>query len=513
MIYSRLYKITSVFKAYQLGELIPPHRWSRWMKLVIASLFWIRKRAKGKTPGERLRLALQDLGPIWVKFGQMLSTRHDFLPSAVAGELAQLQDRVDPFDGTVAIRLIEHALGHSIDSYFDDFELTPLASASIAQVHAARLKESQASVIIKVLRPAILDTIKADIAVMYCIADKLPKWFPDTRRLRTREVVRDYENTILNELDLLQEAENARRLRDNFIDSNLLYVPYVYRDLCRKTVLVEERVYGIPIARLEKLVQANVNLKVLAEKGVETFFIQVFRDNFFHADMHPGNIFVDISNPDDPRYIGIDCAIVGELTQSDQRYLAENFIAFFNRDYRKIAQLYIDSGWVSEDTTLTEFEVAMREVCEPIFAKPLGEISFAHVLFNLFHVARKFNMEVQPQLVLLEKTLFYIEGLGRQLYPQLDLWKTAKPFLEKWHADQMDIKAVLRRSLQSLPSWRELLPELPAKILAQERESRSLKTKMDHLKRQLRHQQQREKKQFYLMLGLIMIILGLLIRF
>ena len=299
-------------------------------------------------------------------------------------------------------------------------------------------------------------------------------------------------------------------MRSNFINSEILYIPYVYPEFSRETLLVEERVWGIPISDMEQLRQHNVDFKLLAERGVQAFFTQVFRDNFFHADMHPGNIFVDVTNPQDPRYIGIDCAVVGELTKEDQRYLAKNFMAFFNRDYRKIAELYIDSGWVAEDTDIDAFEAAMHDVCEPVFAKPLGEISFAQVLFSLFHVARQFNMQVQPQLILLEKTLFYIEGLGRQLYPQLDLWVTAKPFLESWYKEQTSIKYMVKQVVNNGPAWVELLPELPNRINQQERANRLLKSKLDQLSLQLYTSQKKQRNQFYLLIGTVVIIAVLL---
>ncbi|WP_392566579.1 ubiquinone biosynthesis regulatory protein kinase UbiB [Utexia brackfieldae] len=511
MKYTRIYKILAVMRAYRLSELLPHHRLSFWLKVVIASLFWVKNRAKGQLPEERLRLALQALGPIWIKLGQMLSTRRDLLPADIANQLALLQDKVAPFEGKLAIEMIEDALGQPISEHFDEFDIIPLASASIAQVHTATMKGSRIPVVIKVLRPNLFPTIQADLSLMYFVADKLPNWIQDGERLKARDIVRDYENTILKELNLQQEADNTLRLRANFIDSDILYIPYVYRDLCRKNILVEERIYGIPIANIDALKRANVNLKLLAERGVEAFFTQVFRDNFFHADMHPGNIFVDIRQPHDPRYIGIDCAIVGELTQDDQYYLAENFIAFFNRDYHKIAQLYIESGWVSEETDIYEFEQAMRQVCDPIFAKPLGEISFAQVLFNLFSVARQFNMEVQPQLILLEKTLFYIEGLGRQLYPELDLWKTAKPFLEAWYAEKISVKSVAKQIVETLPAMTKLFPQLPAKIKQQERANRRLKSKLDHLSSQLYTLQKRQRRQFCLFSGVVITVALLLI--
>lgn len=505
MKYSRLYNIITIFKAYQLGELLPKHNLSSKFKFALALMFWVRKKAKNNDIGERLRLALQELGPVWVKFGQMLSTRRDLLPDNVAVQLAKLQDQVPPFEGELAKHIIEKALDAPIEHYFDDFNLTPLASASIAQVHTATLKETAAQVVIKVLRPDIMPMIQADIELMYWFAKQVEKNVPNGKRLRAGEVVKDYETTILKELNLQQEAENTRRLRDNFINSDMLYIPYVYRELCRKNVMVEERIAGIPIGDTAQLVAKNVNVKLLAERGVKVFFTQVFRDNFFHADMHPGNIFIDATDPVNPRYIGIDCAIMGELSLEDQRFLAQNFIAFFNRDYQKIAELYISSNWVDEDTDRFALEAAMREVCEPIFAKPLGEISFAQVLFNLFKVARQFNMVIQPQLVLLEKTLFYIEGLGRQLYPQLDLWSTAKPFLESWYQEQMSVKHIAKQFMNTLPLWQEVLPALPAKIKQYEREHQHLNRHIVELTEQLKRSQQKQNQFCYLTIGLIVL--------
>lgn len=505
MKFSRIYKIIAVFRAYQLGELLPKHRVTGWLKIVAACFFWVGYKAKNKDIGERLRLALQELGPIWIKLGQMLSTRRDLLPPNIANQLMLLQDQVAPFDGQIAQSLIEKALGQPLSEHFYDFDVTPLASASIAQVHTARLNSSNAEIIIKVLRPNILPVIQDDLKLMYFVAENISKWIKNGEYLRAQDIVRDYERTILNELDLLQEAENTQRLRENFLDSDVLYIPYVYFPLCRKNILVEERIFGVPISDITTLKQHNVDLKLLAERGVQAFFTQVFRDNFFHADMHPGNIFVDISEPSDPRYIGIDCSIVGELTQDDQYYLAENFMAFFNRDYRKIAELYIHSGWVPVDTDVHEFEAAMQEICEPIFAKPLGEMSFAQVLFNLFKVARQFNMQVQPQLVLLEKTLFYIEGLGRQLYPQLDLWVTAKPFLESWYEERISIKHFAKQMIDNMPAWRKLLPELPNRIEQQARENRLLKLELDQLSQQMYTVQQKQRNRFCLLLGVVAI--------
>ncbi len=409
--------------------------------------------------GTRIRMALEDLGPIFIKFGQILSTRRDLLPDDIADELARLQDRVPPFPDEVARHLIETSLGQPIEAVFDAFESTPFASASIAQVHGARLKDGR-EVVVKVLRPGILPVIRRDIGLMYTVARRVERYWSAGRQLRPVEVVREFEKTILDELDLMREAANASQLRRNFLDSPLLYVPEVYWDWCRRDVLVMERIHGIPISQIDALRAAGIDLKTLAEQGVEIFFTQVFRDSFFHADMHPGNIFVSPEG----QYIAVDFGIMGVLSATDQRYLAENFLAFFNRDYRRVAQLHIDSGWVAKDTRVDEFEAAIRTVCEPIFDKPLAEISFGQVLLRLFQTARRFNMEVQPQLVLLQKTLLNIEGLGRQLYPQLDLWTTAKPFLERWMRQQLGPGAFWRHIRENAPLWSERLPALPNKL-------------------------------------------------
>lgn len=505
MTFFRLYKILTVFRAYRLNELLPVHRSSRWFQFLLACLFWVRPKDKHLEIGERLNHALQELGPVWIKFGQMVSTRRDVLPQHIANALAKLQDQVTPFDGQLAKQIIESALDHPIDDYFSDFDESPLASASIAQVHTAVLKRSQAEIVIKVLRPNILPVIQADIALMYWVAKQLTKRIKSGKKLRAIEIVHDYEQTLLKELDLQQEAYNTTKLRANFINSDILYIPYVYQDLCRKNIIVEERIKGVPIADVEQLKQNNVNMKLLAERGVQAFFTQVFRDNFFHADMHPGNIFVDITDPQSPRYVGIDCAIVGVLSDDDQRYLAENFLAFFNRDYRKIAETYILSGWVPESTNVTALEMAMRNVCEPAFAKPLVEISFSQILFDLFQVARQFEMDIQPQLTLLEKTLFYIEGIGRQLYPELDLWQTAKPFLEKWYEDKYGAKKFLQQIWASFPIWRTVLPELPGKLTDYDRSTKRITNQLKQLTEELQHNKQRQRYLLSL-LGLVSVI-------
>ncbi|HHL2561522.1 TPA: ubiquinone biosynthesis regulatory protein kinase UbiB [Yersinia enterocolitica] len=494
----RLYLIIRVFLSYGLDELIPNIRLTLPLRVGRHLFFWLPNRHKDKPLGERLRLALQELGPVWIKFGQMMSTRRDLFPPAIADQLALLQDRVAPFDGALARKHIEIAMGGPLETWFDDFEQEALASASIAQVHTARLKENGQEVVLKVIRPDILPIIKADVRLMYRLAGWVPKLLPDGRRLRPREVVREYEKTLLDELNLLREAANAIQLRRNFENSPMLYIPEVYSDYCRESVLVMERIYGIPVSDIAALEDQGTNMKLLAERGVQVFFTQVFRDSFFHADMHPGNIFVSYEHPHDPLYIGIDCGIVGSLNKADKRYLAENFIAFFNRDYRRVAELHVDSGWVPRDTNVEDFEFAIRTVCEPIFEKPLAEISFGHVLLNLFNTARRFNMEVQPQLVLLQKTLLYVEGLGRQLYPQLDLWTTAKPFLESWLRDQVGLPAVIRALKEKAPFWAEKFPELPELVYDSLQQHKLLQQSVDKLTTQMQGQQQRQGQSRYL---------------
>ncbi|MDE1475867.1 ubiquinone biosynthesis regulatory protein kinase UbiB [Xenorhabdus bovienii] len=504
----RLYFIVRVFLSYGLDELIPNIRLTWPLRFGRYFLFWLPNRHKDKPLGERLRLALQELGPVWIKFGQMLSTRRDLFPPAIADQLSMLQDRVVSFDGAVARKSIETALGGPLETWFDDFDAQPLASASIAQVHTARLKENGKEVVLKVIRPDILPVIKADVRLMYRMAHLVPL-LPDGYRLRPREVVREYEKTLLDELNLLREAANAIQLRRNFEDSSMLYVPEIYPDYCRENVLVMERIYGIPVSDIATLEARNTDMKLLAERGVQVFFTQVFRDSFFHADMHPGNIFVSYERPEDPTYIGIDYGIVGSLNKDDKRYLAENFIAFFNRDYRRVAELHVDSGWVPADINVEDFEFAIRTVCEPIFEKPLAEISFGHVLLNLFNTARRFNMAVQPQLVLLQKTLLYIEGLGRQLYPQLDLWKTAKPFLEDWLHDQVGIPAIVRAFKEKAPYWAEKLPEFPELVYGALQQHKRLQTSIDQISQQLQKQQVSQKKSLYLLgIGATLFICG-----
>ncbi|NAW87675.1 ubiquinone biosynthesis regulatory protein kinase UbiB [Photobacterium halotolerans] len=477
----RLYQITAVQLRYGLDDLLPEDPRTRLPKLMRKSLFWIRNQHPDKPLGERLRLALQTLGPVWVKFGQMMSTRRDLFPLHIADQLALLQDRVAPFDGALARKQIEKALGGPLDTWFADFDQTPLASASIAQVHTATLKENGREVVIKVIRPDILPVIQADIKLMYRMARLLSRFMPEARRLRPVEVIREYEKTLLDELDLMREAANAIQLRRNFDGSDSLYVPEVFTDYSHSNLLVMERIYGIQVSDVEALKANGTDMKLLSEKAVNVFFTQVFRDSFFHADMHPGNIFVSHKNPVDPQWIALDFGIVGTLNRDDKRYLAENLLAFFNRDYRKVAELHVDSGWVPPDTNVDEFEFAIRTVCEPIFEKPLADISFGHVLLNLFNTARRFNMEVQPQLVLLQKTLLYVEGLGRQLYPQLDLWDTAKPFLEDWMSRQVGPQAIISAVRDKAPFWAEKLPELPELLYDSLRQGKVMNQRIDKL--------------------------------
>ncbi|KOE84966.1 ubiquinone biosynthesis regulatory protein kinase UbiB [Vibrio aestuarianus] len=477
--WKRLYRIIKVQLEYGLDELLPEHQLTKAPILARKGLFWIKNRHPDKPLGERLRLALQELGPVWIKFGQMMSTRRDLFPPHIADQLALLQDKVAPFDGALAKLQMEKALGGSLETWFDDFDIEPLASASIAQVHTAKLKSSGREIVLKVIRPDIQPVIDADIKLMYRMARIVAKALPEARRLKPVEVVREYDKTLRDELDLRREAANAIQLRRNFENSEELYVPEIIPDFSNKTVMVSERIYGIQVSDIAGLQANGTNMKLLAERGVSVFFTQVFRDSFFHADMHPGNVFVNPENPENPQWIGLDCGIVGTLNSEDKRYLAENFLAFFNRDYRRVAQLHVDSGWVPRETNIDEFEFAIRIVCEPIFAKPLCEISFGHVLLNLFNTARRFNMEVQPQLVLLQKTLLYVEGLGRQLYPQLDLWQTAKPFLEKWMMNQVGPQALINALKDRAPFWVEKLPELPELLYDSLRQAKAMNQRMD----------------------------------
>ncbi|RUR36956.1 ubiquinone biosynthesis regulatory protein kinase UbiB [Vreelandella populi] len=507
----RLFKILWVIARHRLDTLIPVERLPFWLR----TLMWfspLRLMAVGRrTRGERLRLALEALGPIFIKFGQMLSTRRDLLPEDIADELRRLQDQVPPFPGELAVARVEKELEMSLTEAFAEFEQMPLASASIAQVHAARLHSGE-EVVVKIIRPGIDRIMRQDMALMYQVAKLLAK-VPEARRLRPVEVIRDYESTLFDELDLYKEAANTSQLKRNFKDSPLLFVPTIYWPFTRRHVMVQERIRGIPVADIDALMAKGANLKKLAERGVEIFFTQVFRDNFFHADMHPGNIFVNCDNPEDPQYIAIDCGIVGSLTREDQDYLARNLLAFFHQDYYEVAALHIESGWVGENTRANEFAAAIRTVCEPILEKPLKDISFGQVLLGLFQTARRFNMEVQPQLVLLQKTLLNIEGLGRQLYPELDLWSTAKPYLEQWMKERAGVSGLWESLKRQAPELSHQLPELPVlahqALTRMEIEHRQRHQQVDAIYHMQRHMARQGKRHYRLRIGFLLVAIAL----
>ncbi len=462
----RLFAIERTLLRYGLDEIVVrTHLFRPWAALRKLLLF--RRRSSRGPLGERIRLALEELGPLFVKFGQAVSVRRDLLPREIADELAKLQDEVPPFPGEDVVAILERAFGRKVDETFAEFDSTALAAASIAQAHAAKLPGGQ-EVVVKVLRPNVRAMIRRDLEVLFALAELAERYWPEARRLRPFEVVAEFEKTLDHELDLMREAASAAQLKRNFEGSDLLYVPDVHWDWCRANVLTTERIFGVPISDIDELRRRGTNIRRLAENGVEIFFTQVFRHNFFHADMHPGNIFVDVSHPERPRYAAIDFGIVGSLSARDQMYLAENFLAFFKRDYRRVAKLHVDSAWVPEDTRVDELEAAVRAVCEPVFNKPLKDISFGVVLLRLLETARRFDMEVQPQLVLLQKTLLAIEGLGRELYPDLDLWSTAMPILEDWVRERQDPRTQLKSLIENLPQITEdlrLVPELVHRLI------------------------------------------------
>ena len=488
----RLAHINFVLVRHGLDEIILATHLFRPFRILyyIAPWNWVPRKRGPR--GVRIRKALEELGPIYVKFGQILSTRQDLLPDDIAEELERLQDRVPAFPGSQARELIETAYEKPIDSVFRNFQEAPLAAASVAQVHTAELLDGT-EVVIKVLRPKIRQHITRDIKLLHTIARLAERYWKPGRRLHPCEVVAEFEKNLYDELDLLREAANASQLRRNFSDTNVLYVPEVYWPHCRQNIMVMERIHGIQISDIDALRANDIDLKTLSERGVEIFFTQVFRHNFFHADMHPGNLFVG----HDGRYMAVDFGIMGTLNPVDQRYLAENFMAFFNRDYRRVAELHVESEWVPSGTRVDEFESAIRTVCEPIFEKPLKEISFGNVLLRLFQTARRFNMEVQPQLVLLQKTLLNIEGLGRRLYPDLDLWKTAKPFLERTMKEQLGPRSLLRNMKQSVPAWSNTLPEMPILVhrLLEQATSGKLQLEWKSVElRRLRHEVRRANR-------------------
>ncbi len=481
----RLARILGVGLRYGLEEFFLGHERARPLRwLVRVTLFW---RPLKEPRGVRLRRALEALGPIFVKFGQMLSTRRDLVPLDIADELARLQDRVPPFPSVEAIATLEATYKKPLADVFAEFDATPIASASVAQVHFARLHDGT-NVAVKVLRPGIASVIAHDVSLLYAAAGLVEKLFADGKRLRPREVVSEFEKHLADELDLMREAANCSQLRRNFKDSPLLKVPEVYWDYCGRDVMVMDRMDGIPVSQITRLREAGVDLPKLAAAGVEIFFTQVFRDGFFHADMHPGNILVKPNG----QYVALDFGIMGTLTEVDKQYLARNFLAFFRRDYKGVALAHLESGWVPPDTRIDELEAAVRAVCEPVFDRALKDISFGRVLLNLFQTSRRFNVEIQPQLVLLQKTLLNIEGLGRQLDPDLDLWKTAKPFLERWMNEQVGWRALVKNLQTEAPKWAALLPQLPRLAHQALNENRLAKLESG-LTQMLRQQQTRNR--------------------
>lgn len=457
----RLIQIQRVLVRHGLDEFVTETRLYRPLRFIflVSPWTWLERR-KVATRGERLRLALEELGPIFIKLGQALSTRRDLLPPDIAEELAKLQDRVPPFDGKLAKQTIENAYGKPLSEVFDSFDEKPLAAASIAQVHVAKLR-SAGEVVVKVLRPGMREIISGDLEVMHALAGLAKRNSSEARRLRVDEIVDEYEKTVLDELDLMREAANAAQLRRNFEGSTLLHVPAVHWDYCRVNVMVMERIRGVTISDMAKLRALGTNIPMLAENGVKIFFTQVFRHNFFHADMHPGNIFVLVDDPSRPRYAAVDFGIVGTLDLRDMHYLAENFLAVFDRNYRRVAELHVESGWVPPTTRVDEMESAIRTVLEPIFNKPLKDISFGTILLRLFDISRRFDMRIQPQLILLQKTLLNIEGLGRDLYPELDIWQTAAPILREWMRDRLSVRTQLKHFRDHLPALVEVAHALP----------------------------------------------------
>lgn len=496
----RLIKIIYVVLRFGLDEFILAHKSTRWLLIPLKFILFTRNTSAPRA--ERLRLALESLGPIFVKFGQMLSTRRDLMPTDIAEELAKLQDRVPPFPSEQAVALLEQVFKKKLSDVFLSFDLTPIASASVAQVHFAVLPDGR-EVAVKILRPGIEPIIDHDIALLDAGASLLERWWSDGKRLKPRLVVAEFNKYLHDELDLMREAASASQLRRNFPDSPLLVVPEMYWDWCSTTVMVMQRMNGIPISQIATLREAGIDLSKLASSGVEVFYTQVFRDGFFHADMHPGNIMV----AKDGRYIALDFGIMGTLSDSDKNYLAQNFIAFFRRDYKRVAEVHIESGWAPANTRVDELESAIRSVCEPIFDRPLREVSFGRVLLRLFQTSRRFGIEIQPQLVLLQKTLLNIEGLGLQLDPELDLWKTAKPWLERWMSEQVGWRGFIKALKTEAPSYATLLPQLPRLLHQKLHDQPHIQS--DLILRQLLKQQITRNR----LLSLIVVLLAALLTF
>jgi len=498
----RVFRILSVSIRYGLDEFFLGHeRVSGLRALIRAALFWRRLDAPRAV---RLRQALEALGPIFVKFGQVLSTRRDLLPPDIADELAKLQDQVPPFPAEQVTVILNRVYGKPVERVFESFEREPVASASVAQVHLARLPDGT-EVAVKVLRPGIAGVIAGDLALLHAGATLIEWLWSDGRRLRPHEVVDEFAKHLEVELDLLREASNASQLGRNFRDSPLLLVPQVHWDYCSNEVMVMERMHGTPVSQIGALRAQGVDIPRLSRAGVEIFFTQVFRDGFFHADMHPGNILVTPEG----RYVALDFGIMGTLTELDKNYLAQNFLAFFRRDYRRVAEVHIESGWAPKDTRVDDFEAAIRAVCEPVFAKPLREISFGRVLLRLFQTSRRFNIQIQPQLVLLQKTLLNIEGLGRDLDPDLDLWATAKPFLERWMSEQVGWRGFIEHVKQEAPYWSTILPQLPR--LLHQMLARQASPEPDPATVDLLNEEQAQTRLLALIAGLLALVAVLLI--
>ena len=510
----RLLRIYFILIRYNLDEFILGTTWFYPLRFFgyLNPWYWFLKNRL--TRGQRLRIALEELGPIFIKAGQLISTRRDLIPEDIAEELAKLQDRVPPFSGHLARRIVEASLQNPIENIFAEFDLAALASASIAQVHVAKLLDGR-EVVVKVLRPNIKKIIDRDLSLLATLAG-LAERFSKARRFKPKEMVSEVAQTLYDELDLLREGANASQLRRNFLGSDLLYIPEIIWNYSTNDVLVMEKISGIPIYNIEALKNAGINMKKLAERGVEIFFTQVFRDSFFHADMHPGNIFVSTDNLDNPKCIAVDFGIVGSLNTRDQRYLAENLLSFFKRDYQRVAELHVSSGWLPPDTRIDQFEGAIRAVCEPIFERPLKDISFGQLLLRLFQTAQRFNINIQPQLILLQKTLLNVEGVGRQIYPDLDLWTTAAPFLERWLKKQVGVKAFFRRVKENLPYWSEKLPELPGlihEVLQQTRNEKDREIFTQQLVISANNQVVKSRRYFFLGLGLGMLLVALFMHY
>ena len=494
----RILGIQRVLIRHGLDELVLATHLFRPIRFLLYLLPWNWFRRHKAPRGERIRHVLEELGPIFVKFGQLLSTRRDLIPDDIADQLSKLQDNVPPFPGNLARQIIEDAFGHPVGQDFSEFHEEPLASASIAQVHAAKLLDGR-EVVVKVVRPNIRKLIQRDIGLLRIMAVLAERYWAEGRILRPTRVVAEYEKIILDELDLVREAANASQLKRNFEGSAELYVPEIEWSLTRQNVMVMERISGISIDNLDALRKAGVDLKRLAETGVEVFFVQVFRDHFFHADLHPGNLFVAPPQGQTPaRIVPVDFGIMGSLSDFDQRYLADNFMAFLRRDYRKVAELHVESGWVPAGTRVDDFEFAIRTVCEPLFERPLKDISFGHLLLRLFQTAQRFHMEILPQMLLLQKTLINIEGVGRHLYPDLDLWHTGKPPLERWMSERVGVRKLMAASKENLPQWLNRLPELPAAMLdvLEKAKNGQLKVEsqshqMEEIRREIRRANQR----------------------